>query len=63
MQGNYVGDTVDGVNHGQGRLSWSNGDWYEGEFRRGMRHGYGKMAEQNGKKVYEGLCCFRLEDR
>jgi hypothetical protein len=42
-----------GVRHGQGNMFWSNGELYEGEWRRNKRHGKGKMYLL-GNYVIEG---------
>jgi hypothetical protein len=38
----YIGKIVGGQPHGQGKLTWPNGDVYEGIFKYGKRHGLGK---------------------
>jgi hypothetical protein len=43
----------DGKPSGQGRLTYSNGRFYEGEFENGMIQGQGKMTYPNGE-TYEG---------
>ena len=30
----YVGDWLDGVREGHGRLTWPDGSWYEGQFHK-----------------------------
>ena len=37
----YVGNTLDGVFHGQGLLVFTNGDQYNGEFKFGRKEGEG----------------------
>jgi hypothetical protein len=37
--GEYAGDLKDGVREGRGCLTWSNEDFYDGEFKNGLRHG------------------------
>ena len=54
IAGKYTGDLKEGVRDGNAKLEWSNGDYYEGEFRNGLRHGFGVMIEMKGKRKYEG---------
>ena len=39
--------------HGWGKITYDNGDVYEGGWKYSMRHGWGKMTYNNGD-VYEG---------
>lgn len=32
------------IRHGKGKLTFSNGSLYEGQFRDGRRHGYGTLV-------------------
>lgn len=41
QEGTYDGETKGGVREGRGRLVWSNGDTYLGDFHNGLRHGQG----------------------
>ena len=41
----YVGDFVDGTEHGHGTYTWTNGDRYEGEFSQGNKHGNGTLKD------------------
>jgi hypothetical protein len=43
QKGEFTGVFKDGVRTGYGRLEWSNGEYYEGEFRDGLRHGKGNV--------------------
>jgi hypothetical protein len=36
--------------NGQGKLTWPNGDFYEGMFRNGKRHGLGKRINMDGSE-------------
>lgn len=49
----YVGDTVDGQIHGEGRFDWADGSSYEGAFKNGEVHGEGTMQYVDGSK-YSG---------
>ena len=40
--------------NGQGRITYSNGDIYEGNFENGKLKGQGKFISKNGNIVYEG---------
>lgn len=42
-----------GQRHGQGKMTWSDGGYYEGEFLNGNRHGKGKHVFANGF-IYDG---------
>ena len=46
----YVGDTVDGQIHGEGRFDWADGSSYEGSFKNGEVHGEGTMQYVDGSK-------------
>eukprot|EP01114_Cavostelium_apophysatum_P014979 TRINITY_DN3999_c0_g2_i2.p1 TRINITY_DN3999_c0_g2~~TRINITY_DN3999_c0_g2_i2.p1 ORF type:complete len:442 (-),score=85.91 TRINITY_DN3999_c0_g2_i2:582-1907(-) len=49
----YQGDMVNGVPHGYGSITFSNGNRFEGEWQHGLRRGFGKYFYSNGSK-YEG---------
>lgn len=36
--------------NGQGKLTWPNGDFYEGAFLNGKRHGYGKRINMDSSE-------------
>ena len=38
ISGDYEGDLKEGVREGTGKLTWSNGDYYYGEFKNGLRY-------------------------
>ena len=38
---------------GQGKYSWSNGDWYEGEWKAGLRHGHGIYVWKDKNEKYD----------
>ena len=50
----FEGEYRDGKEHGQGTLTWHNGDRYEGGWRNGKPHGYGVQTYADGD-VYKGI--------
>jgi len=50
---NYVGNYVDGKEHGKGKFTWANGDVYEGDWVDSKKHGKGKYIWVSGE-IYEG---------
>ena len=46
----YVGDALNGVLHGQGTLTFSNGDKYVGEWKDDKAHGQGTYTCADGRK-------------
>jgi hypothetical protein len=50
----YTGSFVDGLQHGQGKIVWANGEEYEGHWENGERHGQGKMTLTDGS-VLDGM--------
>ena len=48
-QGQYNNDKKEG----QGKYSWSNGDWYEGEWKAGLRHGHGIYVWKDKNEKYD----------
>ena len=42
------------MRHGQGRHIWTNGDWYEGDWRDDKQHGRGIMFFKSSNEVHEG---------
>ena len=48
-QGAYNNDKKEG----QGKYSWSNGDWYEGEWKAGLRHGHGIYVWKDKNEKYD----------
>ena len=52
----YVGEVGgDGERRGQGKMTFANGDVYEGGWKDGKMSGYGKKIYAEGNKVEEGL--------
>lgn len=62
IKGNFEGNIKEGVRDGEGRLEWSNGDYYVGSFKNGLRHGQGTLVEQNGLRKYEGYWCLSQKE-
>lgn len=48
----YEGDFFKGLPEGRGKYKWSNGSWYDGEWKSGMRNGEGKFV--SGDSVISG---------
>ena len=46
----YEGEKLYGKYHGQGTMTWSNGDKYEGEWKDGELHGQGTLTWSSGEK-------------
>jgi hypothetical protein len=49
----YVGEFVDGLQHGKGIEHWPDESSYQGEYRAGLKHGYGE-CDWPGKAKYVG---------
>ena len=54
----YEGDEVDGTQHGHGKLTFPNGNMYEGGFHMGKFHGEGVLHLANGGGKYVGTWHF-----
>ena len=53
-KGVYEGEVnEENERHGKGKMTWTNGDVYEGEWKDNKEHGKGKMTWKSGN-VYEG---------
>ena len=52
--GVYVGEWVNGLQHGNGTAYYSNGNSYKGEFRKGLKHGNGVFEVPSKGDVYTG---------
>jgi hypothetical protein len=50
----YQGDMEDNMPHGQGTMTFPNGDKYVGHFVCGEKHGYGKLTTLGGCSEYVG---------
>lgn len=46
----YQGKMSNGLPHGYGKLTWPNGDYYEGHFKYGKRNGMGKRVNVDGSE-------------
>ena len=46
----YIGKMSNGLPHGYGKLTWPNGDHYEGNFKYGKRNGMGKRVNVDGSE-------------
>ena len=50
----YIGQFIDGVKRGRGKMEWSNGESYDGEWRDDLKHGKGVLSMPDTTK-YEGF--------
>ena len=50
----YIGESKNGIPHGQGSYIWVNGDKYIGEWKEGKRHGQGTLTRANRRKFVGG---------
>ena len=50
----YTGFVVNGIYEGQGKMTYANGETYEGDWRLGKRNGKGILRYKNGKIKYDG---------
>ena len=48
----YIGETKNGLRHGQGIYHWSNGSYWYGTFSENYRQGYGALFRENGAIDY-----------
>ena len=46
IEGHFDGVITNGVRDGPGKLTWTNGDTFVGEFKNGLRHGQGVYEEK-----------------
>jgi len=49
----YNGNLVNGLFEGKGKQHWSNGDTYEGEYKKGLYNGFGILTTL--EYTYEGF--------
>ncbi len=54
LKGAFVGTCIDSIPNGQGKISYSNGDQFNGVFKHGRRDGKGLHSLSNGDR-YEGV--------
>lgn len=59
--GEYIGYVVDGKRHGRGKMMYTTGDIYDGEWHEDKRHGQGKMRYTDGT-YYDGEWKNNLKD-
>lgn len=50
----YLGEIANGLPNGQGKILYSNGNWYEGGFKDGLRNGDGILYNASKKQWYVG---------
>ncbi len=51
----YIGQLLpDGIKHGQGKLTYPNGDFYDGQWEKNKKHGNGKYFYAKTGEVYTG---------
>ena len=53
-RGQYIGDFVKGLKHGEGELVFYNQDRYIGEFMDDLFNGHGKYISSDGRVIYDG---------
>ena len=50
----YVGEKVNGLPHGEGKMQFKIGGEYVGQWKKGNMDGYGKLYYRNNKLAYIG---------
>jgi hypothetical protein len=50
----YKGQLLGGLPHGKGIMKWTNGEAYDGDWKRGKRHGHGKMRYEDPGHIFIG---------
>ena len=53
--GSYEGQTVDGIPHGKGRMTYKDGSYYDGDWSNGIMHGKGKFYDSKNNIMQEGV--------
>ena len=53
--GSYEGQTVDGIPHGKGRMTYKEGSYYDGDWSNGIMHGKGKFYDSKNNIMQEGV--------
>ena len=48
----YLGETKNGMRHGQGIYHWANGNYWYGTFAENYRQGYGALFREDGHINY-----------
>jgi hypothetical protein len=56
VAGIYAGPLQEGIAQGEGRLTWSDGSYYQGQFVKGLREGQGEYLSVSrvGRRTYKG---------
>jgi hypothetical protein len=62
IEGHFDGVITNGVRDGPGKLTWTNGDTYVGDFKNGLRHGKGVYEEKKAGRRYEGAWVMSQKD-
>lgn len=62
-EGEYKGETLNGLRHGKGTNVYPDGRIYEGEWKNHQTSGMGKMVYRDGSIFYEGLWTNNQVDR
>ena len=50
----YAGLVKDKMRNGKGRMTYANGDIYQGEWVNGKAHGVGVFVDKEDQTIYEG---------
>ena len=50
----YEGEMQNHKRHGRGKLTFKNGNYYEGQWKDDLMDGYGVLFDKGRKKIYEG---------
>eukprot|EP00092_Neocalanus_flemingeri_P049962 GFUD01057600.1.p2 GENE.GFUD01057600.1~~GFUD01057600.1.p2 ORF type:complete len:143 (+),score=36.79 GFUD01057600.1:24-431(+) len=59
----YTGDWREGVRHGRGVNTFSNGDVYTGEWDNDERHGHGELTWISGRSYAGGMVRGKMQGR
>ena len=54
---------MNGKREGFGKYYYTNGDYYEGQWKNGYKHGKGKVFYENGTIKYEGEWIYGERER
>ncbi len=50
----YEGEWSDGEQTGSAKISYKNGDWYDGAVKNGVRCGLGELSELSSQRIFKG---------